>query len=245
MVGYRVGFFAAALLVVVGLAAAAWGVRRLGGWRYTAHRLVTEAAWPTYTQRRSQLEALPPLRPGDLVLLGDSHVAYGQWDELLPGVPVRNRGISGEGIEGLRAFAKTLNLDSSHAVVLEIGTNDLLFHEPEWLLARYDSAVAELRGRGARVWACTLPGVNGEVRWTGIDAAAVARVNAALRERAPRLVDLAAALDTERGVLPAELTDDGVHLRGEGYLRWARALRDSVGPARLPRLLSRPAAHGL
>lgn len=235
---YRRRYYAALGVIACGLLVAAWGVRRLGGWRYTAHRLHTQSAWPTYTQRASLLALLPPVDSGDVVLLGDSHVAYGEWGELLSATrPVRNRGIPGEGVEGLAAFAKTIPLERASAVVVQVGTNDLLFHSPDWLLGRYRAFAGRLArrlvgGASTDLYVCTLPGVNNEVRWTGIDPADVAEVNAALRafggEPGVRVVDLAAALGTAGGVLPAGLTDDGVHLRGDGYLRWAEALTSAT-----------------
>ena len=232
--GYRRGFFAVLALALAGLATGLWGVQRLGGWRFLAHRLHTQSAWPTLTQRVSQLETLP-IGPGGVVLLGDSHVAYGEWSELLPGLPTYNRGLPGAGVAQLRAFAKTLPLPQARAVVVQIGTNDLLFH-------RSDSVVAMLRrlldtelalGRdGPLVLVCTLPGVNNEVRWTGIEPAAVAEVNATIREldgwRGVRVIDVAGALGAGGGVLPAGDTDDGVHLRGDAYHKWASLVRSAL-----------------
>ena len=232
---YRRRFLVALALLALGLVGAAWAVVRLGGWRYTAHRLLTQSAWPTYTQRRSQLDVLPSPAPGDVVLLGDSHVAQGQWCELAPDLSPLNRGTPGEGIAGLRAYAKTLDLGGARAVAIQVGTNDLLFHPPAWVRAHYDSLLADLAARDISIIACTLPGVSPDVRWTGIDPADVAEVNDWLRELPERhaitICDLAASLGTAGGILPPSMTDDGVHLRGAGYVRWARALRQSVAAA--------------
>ena len=207
-------------------------VGKLGGWRYLAHRLHTLDAWPTYTQRVSQLELLPPAGSG-LLFLGDSHVAYGEWAEWLPDRVVYNRGVPAEATARLHAssyFRKTVGL-ATDTIVLQVGTNDLLFGErPE---RAYLALVEALEQRGDVVVVCTLPGVNNEVRWTGVDPGDVAEFNVFLREevgRRPRVVvvDLARDLGTVDGVLPAHLTDDGVHLRGEGYRVWVTALEAAL-----------------
>ena len=230
--------------VLLGAAAGLWAVQRLGGWRYLAHRLFTLEPWPTYTQRASQLDLLS-LRDADLVLLGDSHVAAGEWHEWLPGARVANRGIPGDDVPGLRRRLPGLGLSPKHTAVVQVGTNDLLFRDPADVFDDYTALYRELSDLGLRrVALTTLPGVNNGVRRTRIEAADVAALNDSLRAYAeapggPTLLELAGALGTAAGVLPAALTDDGVHLRGAGYAAWAEQLRqsgllDAERPAGLP-----------
>ena len=221
------------VLLAAGLGIGLWSVHKLGGWRYLAHRLHTLEPWPTYTQRASQLELLPAAESG-ILFLGDSHVAFGEWQELLPNHQVFNRGVPGEGSQRLlestylrKAFAKT-----SDTILLQVGTNDLLFAD------RLPRAYAELlwmltADANNYVLVCTLPGVNNEVRWTGIKPRDIIQANQSIRKVAAKrvnikLVDLAEALGTNHGVLPSSLTDDGVHLRGEGYIKWAHAIEAAL-----------------
>ena len=215
-------------LNVVAVLTCLWAVHKLGGPRYLAHRLHTLDAWPTYTQRVSQLKLLPAAGSG-LLFLGDSHVAYGEWGEWLPGHRTYNRGVPAEATARLyRApyFRKTVG-DATDTVVLQVGTNDLLFgNEPA---REYLDLVDALGLICETVYVCTLPGVNNEVRWTGIDPSDIVAFNAFLRDRVGgrpnvTVIDLAAALGTRDGILPPHLTDDGVHLRGEGYQIWVKEL---------------------
>jgi len=225
-VKYRNLFFAALLIILGGVCAGIFAVNKLGGWRYTAHRLYTLEAWPTYTQRLSQLELLP-IDSGKVVFLGDSHIAFGEWHEWIPSSAVINRGIPGEGIQGLRAFAKTLNLSKVKLIVVQIGTNDLLFHDPKVVIERYKALVDQLGRLAIPIVYCTLPGVNNEVRWTGIESTDIETVNVFVRSLARNnqiIMDLSEALGGSLGVLPKGLTDDGVHLRGEGYQVWKQGL---------------------
>ncbi len=180
----------------------------------------------------SQLEALP-IAPVRVVFLGDSHVAYGEWSEWLPEVSPLNRGIPGATVFHVSAFAKTLDLSRTTTVVLEVGTNDLLFHTPAEIVSAYRELLRQLRsamGDSAenRIIICTLPGVNNRVRWTGIDEAQVVELNERLKALAGgggvEVFDLATVVATGDGALPARLTDDGVHLHGEGYQKWVTAL---------------------
>lgn len=214
---------------VIGVGVALWGVAKLGGWRFTAHRLHTIQSWPGVTQRQSQLELLP-IDSGAVVMLGDSHVSHGEWASWLPTRSLLNRGISSTAVAHVAAFAKTIPLQNASAIVLQLGTNDLLFLDAARALDGYQDFVEELQARTGveAIVLCTVPGVNNDVRWTGIDSDAAAAFNVGLRElaraRGWRLCDVARALGSEGGQLPAHLTDDGVHLRGEGYRLWAEAL---------------------
>ena len=220
-------------LNVLGLVFGAYAVKRMGGWRYMAHRLHTIDAWPGITQRQSQLELLP-IDYGTVVLLGDSHLAHGEWHDWLPQEKLLNRGVSAMAVKHVRAFARTLPLHRASTVVVQAGTNDLLFIDAEQALEGYAAFVDELLedASGAELVLCTLPGVNNEVRWTGIDPAEVVRYNAGVRAIAAKrglgVCDLARTLGSLDGVLPAHLTDDGVHLRGEGYQIWVSTLREAL-----------------
>ena len=216
-------------LVAMLLAGGFYGVDRLGGWRYLAHRLHTIEAWPTYTQRVSQLELFAIPRAG-IVLLGDSHIAYGEWHEWLAQHRIYNRGVPAEGSERLLSADYFQHLVEANAdtFLLQVGTNDLLFDSD--LPDAYTKLVTKITSDSAHVLLlCTLPGVNNEVRWTGIDEADVAQANARIRALSSEyrnvvLLDVAAALGTVEGKLPASLTDDGVHLRGEGYSIWSKLI---------------------
>jgi len=224
---YRSLFFVSIAILLAGTCAGFFAIKKLGGWRYTAHRLHTLEAWPTYTQRLSQLKLLP-IQSGDVVFIGDSHIAFGEWQEWFPDLPVANRGIPGEGIKGLQAFAKTLDLSKASTIVVQIGTNDLLFHKPEVVISYYRELVAQLDAQtNSQMLYCTLPGINNEVRWTGIDEHDVDLLNdfvLSLGKSKHKVLNLARSLKTKGGVLPKGLTDDGVHLRGDGYYQWKQEI---------------------
>jgi lysophospholipase L1-like esterase len=56
-------------------------------------------------------------------------------------------------------------------------------------------------------------------------AAFNARLRALAERRGARFLDVNPALADARGQLDRRLTLDGVHVTGEGYRRWAEALR--------------------
>ena len=63
-----------------------------------------------------------------VLLLGDSLIEYGDWDILLPGYRIINRGFAGETAGGLagRLVNEIQNHDDPDQIVILSGTNDLL-----------------------------------------------------------------------------------------------------------------------
>lgn len=66
-----------------------------------------------------------------VLLLGDSLIEYGDWDILLPGYSVVNRGSAGETVGGLagRLVDDINSMDDPDWIVILSGTNDLLMGE--------------------------------------------------------------------------------------------------------------------
>ena len=76
----------------------------------------------SYERWTSQFEHLE-IQAGDVVFLGDSITEGGAWDELFPGVPVRNRGIGGDTTSGVLDRLDQITRGRPAKVFLKIGTN--------------------------------------------------------------------------------------------------------------------------
>jgi len=170
--------------------------------------------------------------PARIVLLGDSLTDRGEWADLL-GEPVANRGIPGETVEGLRTrLAASLHGTSPSVIAVMIGINDLSFGRSVDEVARdHDRLLTELTAaaRGARIVVQSLLPVRPpEV----ISSATIRAVNDRLRDLCTRhgctFHDVASSLTGPDGLLLPELTIDGIHLSGEGYVRWRDALRPAL-----------------
>ena len=179
-------------------------------------------------QRRSQYAELP-IRPGDIVLLGDSLTEGGCWSEWFPGLPVRNRGISGDTVAGAAVRLEQL-VDHPAQVVLLIGTNDVTAGVRDaQILDGVESIVRGIRERSP----ATAVAVQGLAPRTPALTARLRRLNVGYRAIAGRhgaiYLDLWPALATGAGTLRPEFTNDGLHLLGPGYRAWADVLRPVLG----------------
>lgn len=167
------------------------------------------------------------MKPGAIIMLGNSLTEQAEWHELLGDARVVNRGISGETTDRMLDRAADLTEPRPALVCLMAGINDLLYYRRP--VARveqqYDSLIDVFAQRGIPVLVfSTLP--------THFDQDVnrqVTDLNAHLKQRAAqspaqvRFVDLWPAM-TDGGKLRRDISMDGLHLNEKGYTVWAGEL---------------------
>lgn len=181
-----------------------------------------------YDRRVSLFDVLPPVTPGDVVLLGDSITEGGWWQDWFPGLPIRNRGISGDTTAGvLRRLQQVLHEPAQ--LFLLIGTNDITFGvADEDVVGNLSQIVGRLRLEcpDTEVVVQSLLPRTPEMapRLRGLNEG-YARIAA---EHGATWLDLWPAFAGAQDELRAELTNDDLHLVGAGYAVWVEALRRHV-----------------
>jgi lysophospholipase L1-like esterase len=193
-------------------------------------RLLQPVLEPGKRHRRSQFEALP--RPDvDVLLIGDSIVEGGLWDEWFPRITTANRGIAGETSGEVVGRLETLT-GKAKVVFLLIGTNDLAIGVDE------DTIVANVRRivdhlqlamPDARIVVQSV--MPRQAKWR----TAVESLNLRLRYEAAQTnttyLDLWPALSDRDGAIDPDYSFDGLHLNGEGYRIWVRAIAPMIAEA--------------
>lgn len=207
----------AANLIAGALAVWAW---RVGG-RNVGMRLYVE---PNRERRRSFFACFP-IERGDVVFLGDSLTASAQWSEMFPGTPVRNRGIGGDTTATVLERIDQIADGAPGKVLLMIGTNDLGTGVPHARIVANYAAILDRLAAGspgaAVVVQSVLPrGPEFVARVTSLNAA-LARL---ARERGCAFLDLTTVFAEPDGSIAARFSNDRLHLLGEGYVAWRRAI---------------------
>jgi lysophospholipase L1-like esterase len=171
-----------------------------------------------------------PVTPEDVVFLGDSITEAGLWPEIFPDLPVKNRGRGGDTVALLAGRLDQVVSGRPRAIFLNIGTNDLT-HGPkdrEVSYRQYREIIDRIRqaspSTGIHVQSLLPRGVKfrGEIE----------AFNAALREIAQEIgvhyVDLYPHFLAEDGSIRDDLSNDELHLLGEGYALWAQLLAPEI-----------------
>ena len=176
------------------------------------------------------------------VFVGDSLTQGFPLEESFPGMPVLNRGIISDGI-GFDERGILNRMDSSvfdcqpGVVFLLIGVNDL---PHEWVTLEqcsdgYRQIVKKIEQRlpDVKLVLCTcLPTGEKYRRHAELNPRIVAlnqTIKALAKEKSLPMIDLYQLYRGNDGLLPAELTRDGLHLKKDAYGVWARAAKRYMG----------------
>ena len=211
---------------------------------------LSDTMFSTYYQQKVSSFRLLPNKPGQIVFLGNSITDGGQWDELFPGsAPILNRGISGDITAGVLNRLDEVTDRKPSKIFLLIGTNDLarglstdsvlsniyliakLIHKNSPLTKLYIQSIFPVN-----------PYYHMFASHTG-NLAKIHLINQALSANAAKLdytyINVFDALKGPDGLLDITLTNDGLHQKGAGYMRWKHIIYPyvmdlSVKPALLP-----------
>lgn len=175
--------------------------------------------------RASLFEALP-LGRGDIVMAGDSITHGGEWAEIFPDLPVKNRGIGGDTSAGVLERLDPLVAGRPAKFVLLIGTNDLGQDVPVEVVAGNVSRILarfRVESPGTRLYLQSV--LPRSPRYHPRIVALNARLRAVARLRGATWVDLHPHFVEADHGLRDEWTNDHLHLNGAGYLVWRDLLR--------------------
>lgn len=196
-------------------------------------------AYTRYWHQKSTLYDKLSLRPGDIVFFGNSITDGGEFDELFGNEKVKNRGISGDVVAGLRERLHQAVDNGPSKIFILIGINDIANGlSPAEIAAQYDLLLAEMRRAAPRteIYVQSVMPIDNDFQVYGRlngKEALVTELNALLEPLAAKhgavYVDLWPALaDPATGKIKKEFTNDGLHLLGAGYKAWAAAIDGMV-----------------
>lgn len=163
----------------------------------------------------------------DIVMLGDSLTAGGNWDELFPGVSIRNRGINADMTTGVLARLDDIINGKPAAIFILIGTNDLPWFEHrhyEMILGTYCEILEKIKKEtpSTKVYVQSL------LPRAQSYASRICKLNTMLKNLAEaqgvEYIDLYSHFAGSNGELRAELNNDHLHLLAGGYKIWQEIL---------------------
>lgn len=202
-----------------------------------AQKRVRTEHWKSRNQRfEAELETLSK---NQIVFLGNSIIEGFDLETSFPGLPMVNRGIVGDHLDGLleRLENSAIGLRPAKLFVM-IGINDIGARRDDdylkWMFTvLIDSLVMELPDTEIYLHAI-LPT---SARWKNCPPEQIFRINAFLEDLAETreltFVDLYIRFRDKDNRLKPEYTTDGLHLNQQGYALWAeeisRYLEDSGG----------------
>lgn len=160
----------------------------------------------------------------EIVMLGDSITARGDWKTLLKNEHIVNLGVDGNTTSDLLSrISPVLELEAN-IVYLMIGVNDLCKSIPlSDAFENYKKIIKKLKSNNIRVLAqavflTQMPAVNKKVKVFN------EMIGKYCLEENIDFLNLNSAFINEKGLLKEELTTDGLHLGEKAYKVWAYKL---------------------
>ncbi|MDP3434379.1 MAG: GDSL-type esterase/lipase family protein [Bacteroidota bacterium] len=188
-----------------------------------------------YNQRLSLFEKLPDTK-GEIIFLGNSITDGGEWCELLGNTKAKNRGISGDTTEGVLFRLNEVTRSKPAKVFLLIGINDLSRGVSKDTVYNNICRIADRIMKDSpktQVYVQSILPVNdsfGLFKNHTNKTDDVLWVNAQLKiwcEKAQvQFVDLYSRFkNPDSELMNPQLTNDGLHLTGAGYLLWVEIIK--------------------
>jgi lysophospholipase L1-like esterase len=203
--------------------------------------LTTETIAHRHYDQKSDFFAAHPISTQDIVFLGDSITDGACWDEIFPGLPVKNRGINGDTTKGVLRRLDPILVGRPAAIFLLIGTNDLpwtVVHNAASILKTYNRILDRVRDASPETRVFVQSILPRHPRY----GKAIIRMNRALAQMASShgytYIDLFSHFADSKCGLRTELTNDRLHLLAGGYEIWVQLIRTFIDelhtPARQP-----------
>lgn len=170
-----------------------------------------------YLKRMEAFRA-DPITPDDIVLIGDSLIAQGHWQDWLGRTQVRNFGIGGDTTVAMFRRLRMITRAEPRAIIVQIGTNDLRGGaKPSLILKNYERILARIRAESPSTLLVVMSLPPKQSRF----ADQVWQINKAQKVLAERygglFVDLFEPLRDRYGGFERRYTTDFVHFSARGY----------------------------
>ncbi|MBQ9555478.1 MAG: sialate O-acetylesterase [Muribaculaceae bacterium] len=190
---------------------------------------------PYYARRATLFDELP-IGKKDIVMLGNSLTDGCEFNELMGNRHIKNRGIVGDIVQGLIDRIDPIIKGQPKKMFIMCGVNDISHDVSADSIARAMERLIVMVKQGSprtRIYLQSLLPFNNDVReWKLLKGRehVVVEANALLEQVAHRQgvtwINLYPLFADNQGRLRADLTNDGLHLMGQGYLIW----RDALAP---------------
>ncbi|MDE7438369.1 MAG: hypothetical protein K2M93_07780 [Muribaculaceae bacterium] len=188
-----------------------------------------------YWEQRVSLFNQLPVTENDIIFLGNSITDGGNFEELFGREDVKNRGIRSDAIPGVMKRLDQVTKGHPRKIFLLIGINDVSHGlTADQLAERYEKLVKEIAARSpqTKLYLQSVMPINNSFKvyksLTGKEKTVVefnARIKRIAEENGLTYIDLWPALADSAGNMKKNLTNDGLHLTGEGYRAWTELLR--------------------
>ena len=167
----------------------------------------------------------------DIVFFGDSQTYFGDFASVFPEKVVCNLGLRGDTIQGMIDRMEQVRLLEPKFVYLMAGINDVAMCDLDGFRQKYETLILLLLKQisKARIIVQSILPVNDALFKISCNNKQIVSCNLVIASLSYdydlRYVDLY-SLYVKEGLLPKEMTADGIHLQKDAYNMWYKVLKD-------------------
>ena len=182
-----------------------------------------------YYQRATHFEQLPTSSK-DILFLGNSITDGAEWSELFQNRHIKNRGISGDTTWGVYDRLHTILNGNPKKIFLLIGINDIgRGKDDQYVIDGIERIIKRIKEEAPRtqLYVQSILPVNpiyGKFNGHTSQWKRIPGINKRIQEIANRegvtFIDLYTSFVDKEGKMNKDLTNDGLHLLGQGYETW-------------------------
>ena len=190
-----------------------------------------------YYIKKNVFESMPNTA-NEIIFLGNSITAGGEWSELFNNPTVKNRGISGDVTEGVLFRLDEITESNPAKIFIMIGVNDLSKGvSTDSILTNYEIIITRILNEtpSTKIFIQSILPVNDEYDYfkNHINKGnSILIINEKLQRLAEKYnqtyIDLFSTFVNGEGKLKHEFTFDGLHLNGKGYTTWKNLVVEYV-----------------
>ena len=179
--------------------------------------------------QRAQFKLFHPVK--DIVFIGDSITASGNWQEIFPAASISNRAIFGDKTSDILERIDTILLTRPKKAFIMVGINDLKNgRNVNLTFKNYILIIEKLKVNNVQV--IVISALECEKVKCGWVLFSVRELNKKIKAYANNnhitYVDLNESFSTIEDGLRKENTEDGIHLLGNQYLIWAKLIKPYI-----------------
>ncbi|MFX0102706.1 MAG: GDSL-type esterase/lipase family protein [Candidatus Hodarchaeota archaeon] len=170
----------------------------------------------------------------DIVFLGDSITEQCPWSELFQKTNIKNRGIGGDTTKGVLSRVESIIEGKPSKIFLCIGTNDNMFRiRPRKTIENTQKIIQMIqeKSKNTKIYLESLLPVRGLVANLNTNGR-IKKINNEIKNIAAELgipfIYLYDQFLDEKGRLDKKYSLDGLHLNGDGYLKWKGFIKKYV-----------------
>ena len=194
-----------------------------------------EGKYSTYYYQRASLFEVLPVDSDDILFVGNSITDGGEWCELFQNPNVKNRGISGDTTQGVYDRLDALLKGTPAQIFLLIGINNVPRGESADSIAagirrivqriRQESPATEVLVQSVLPVTPQYGKFDGHTSRWQLVSEINRRVRRLAQEEKVTYIDLFSHFADAEGKMKPEYTNDGLHLKGNGYLLWKEVVQ--------------------